>query len=118
MSTTGVTGPAPNECNGAAAATAKLTDLTDLEIQESLLQADRRAARLYGPAKKPNGVGTILPFPGPSGPTGNTGSIWHGGVQGGSCTGPTGNTGPTGYIGPTVTQPTRSAPKFDHSMAL
>ena len=110
---------------------------TELETEESRRQAARRNERLYGPAKKPDAAGTVFPFPGAAGPTGNIGPIWNGGVQGdGKRTGPTGdamptgntdamggsgaanprgNTGLTGYTGPTGTQPSPDASQVKQS---
>jgi hypothetical protein len=95
MSTTGATGPAPNEASVAVAAAAERTDQTDLELREGRRQAERRAAQLGVPPKKPNIPGTVLPF----GPTGNAGQTWSTGMQGGGSSGPTGDTAPTGDAG-------------------
>ena len=100
MSTTDAIGPAPNDGNIAAATAAKLTDPTDLELQEGRRQKELRDRRLYGPPKKPNGAGRVLSFPSAAGATENTGPTRSAGVQGGVAgTGPTGNAGPTGNTG-------------------
>ena len=62
MSSVGATGPAPIEGNVAPAIAAN-ADPTDLEIQESHRQAERRAARLGVPPKKTNGAAPDTPFP-------------------------------------------------------
>ena len=136
MSTTGATGPALTEGDVAAAPAAAPKDrqptLTELEQQEADRQKELRARRLFGPPNKPNGAATVLPFPGATGPTGNTGPAWNTSLTGaqGCGNGPTGNTwptgahddpgkvraigptgtaGPIGNTGPTGTQPTANA---------
>ena len=58
----GATGPAPTEDNVAAAMAGMPADLTELEIKASHRLAERRAERLYGPAKKPNDGVPVSPF--------------------------------------------------------
>ncbi|MGB6509236.1 MAG: virulence-associated E family protein [Xanthobacteraceae bacterium] len=62
MSSVGATGPAPTEGNVAPAIAAN-ADQTELEIQESRRQAERRAARLGVPLKKTSGTAPATPFP-------------------------------------------------------
>ena len=127
MSTTDAIGPAPNDGNIAAATAAKLTDPTDLELQEGRRQKELRDRRLYGPPKKPDGADMVLTFPSAAGATANTGPTRSAGLQGGGGgTGPTGDAGTagntgvqggsgSGSTGPTGTQPGPNAGQAQQS---